>query len=997
MKHLVGKSLNRYRIVELLGEGGMGAVFRGHDVTLQRDVAIKVMHPHLSRKADFQERFLREARTAARLDHPAIVSVHDFGQADEMLFIVMEFIPGDNLHALLKNLRARQQWIRLDEAVHLMKQVSAALDYAHRNGVLHRDIKPANIMLKPEPVNGLPYRPILTDLGLAKLMEGQGLTQEGTSLGTPPYMSPEQALGEETDGRSDVYSLGILLYELAVGQLPFPIKTLTDAIRYHTKETPPPPSSLYPEIPPALETVILQAIAKSPADRFPDAGSLVRALEGALSDATQVAPAPTALEGAVSLLTQYQASLLQPRGASILEAFDSPPPAAETGDKLQILSKDQTTRTVAIPPAGLTLGRGDDNDVVLDDSKASRHHVRLTFDGQAYRVVDLDSTNGTLLGNAKLLPGVPEVWEPAAALRIGDTWFRLLQSAKPTSTLPASYGSTAIDGTAVDHTGGEARIGVFLETAQLTVEPGGSVTASLTVMNQSALVDHFRLSVDGLPAAWLPAPPPPVQLMPGAQQALTFVIQPPKDPSSKAGRYPLTFRVASQDDPAQVATVKGTLTVGVFSQFTTELRPQKIRAGRSAALAVHNRGNAQEAFSVELQDRGDELFFSPAQAEVQVEAGGTGMIKFDVRPRARKILGGSTSHNIAIHTASTGGVKQTMAGEVVSRALLPLWVPPVILFLCILVSSAGWLYYQNLQTTANEATQAYYDGQTAIAQMVQSTNQAATAAAQAATATANWLAADSDRDGLTNREELEIYNTFPENRDSDGDGLSDGDEIERGTEPLMDDTDRDGLRDGIEINQGLDPLDPDTDDDGMNDAQDPDPGRPPPTETPTPTNTPVPTITPTVTPTPTPTLNPALGSHQTNFDSIVIVAHGPTLGGQVACDPHDLVLVQRDVGKTLNVNVTNFNFVAPAGYSSSDVLDLVLYRSLIGPWEGREGIDMWDTIEAEQYFGTDFLTFSWEVIEEGQYVLCLQTPVNTFYDDSFTFQFARYTLNQTGS
>ncbi len=230
MDGLIGKTLDRYKIMELLGEGGMGAVFRGHDVTLQRDVAIKVMHPHLSRKSDFQERFLREARTAARLDHTSIVEVYDFGQAQNMLYIVMEFIPGDNLRTLLKNLRARQQWIRLDEAVHLMKQVAAALDYAHRNGVLHRDIKPANIMLKPEPVNGLPYRPILTDLGLAKLMEGQGLTQEGTSLGTPPYMSPEQALGEETDGRSDVYSLGILLYELAVGQLPFPIR---DSHRRH--------------------------------------------------------------------------------------------------------------------------------------------------------------------------------------------------------------------------------------------------------------------------------------------------------------------------------------------------------------------------------------------------------------------------------------------------------------------------------------------------------------------------------------------------------------------------------------------------------------------------------------------------------------------------------------------------------------------------------------------------------------------------------------------
>ncbi len=280
----------------------------------------------------------------------------------------------------------------------------------------------------------------------------------------------------------------------------------------------------------------------------------------------------------------------------LFNAFNSPPPEQAGGDKLQILSKDKTTRTVLIPADGLTIGRSDDNDIALDDTKASRNHARITFDGQAYRVVDLDSTNGTLLGNAKLLPGVPEVWEAGAALQIGDTWFRLVRAQLPASTALLRTDGTAVAPNLIHTSSGEARIGVFLETAQLTVEPGGSVTASLTIMNQSALVDHFRLAVEGIPSSWLPVPPSAIQLMPGAQQAITFVIQPPRDPASKAGRYPLTFRVTSQDEPGHVATVKGTLTLGVFSQFSTELRPQKIRAGRAAALAVLNRGNAQESF-----------------------------------------------------------------------------------------------------------------------------------------------------------------------------------------------------------------------------------------------------------------------------------------------------------------------------------------------------------------------------------------------------------------
>ena len=222
MEKLVGQTLNRYRIISLLGEGGMGAVFKGHDATLQRDVAIKVLHSHFARRPDFQDRFLQEARTAARLDHPNIVQVHDFGQDRTFLYIVMKFIPGDNLEKMLRDMRSQQKWILLSEACELIRQISHALDYAHRQGILHRDIKPGNIMIEPEPSAGLPYRPIVTDLGLAKLAEGGVATQDGTSMGTPAYMSPEQALGQATDARSDVYSLGILFFELVTGQLPIP-------------------------------------------------------------------------------------------------------------------------------------------------------------------------------------------------------------------------------------------------------------------------------------------------------------------------------------------------------------------------------------------------------------------------------------------------------------------------------------------------------------------------------------------------------------------------------------------------------------------------------------------------------------------------------------------------------------------------------------------------------------------------------------------------------
>jgi serine/threonine-protein kinase len=224
MADLIGRTVGSYRIERLLGEGGMGSVYQAYDLSLERMLAIKFIHPHLARRLDFQQRFIQEARLMARLDHPGIIKVYMLGKEGDLLFLPMEFIKGGNLRQLLDKMIQDKKWIPQNEAVLLVRQLCEVVEYAHEHGVLHRDIKPANLMLKPQPTDGLPFRVILTDLGLAKLLEGLGITQEGTSLGTPAYMSPEQAAGRATDRRSDVYSLGVLLYELAVGRLPFQIK-----------------------------------------------------------------------------------------------------------------------------------------------------------------------------------------------------------------------------------------------------------------------------------------------------------------------------------------------------------------------------------------------------------------------------------------------------------------------------------------------------------------------------------------------------------------------------------------------------------------------------------------------------------------------------------------------------------------------------------------------------------------------------------------------------
>jgi serine/threonine protein kinase len=749
MEELVGQSLGRFRIISLLGEGGMGAVFKGHDAVLQRDLAIKVMHPQFARQPNFQERFLQEARTAARLSHPGIVQVYDFGYTRSLLYIVMEFIPGDNLRKMLNDLRANGRWILLPEAIELTRQVCLALNYAHHEGVLHRDIKPDNIMIRAEKSDTLPYRPVITDLGLAKLVEGGVVTQEGSSMGTPAYMSPEQALGQPTDARSDIYSLGILLYELTVGGLPFPIRTITEAIRYHTKEAPPRPRSVRLDLPESVERVILQAMAKNPVDRFPDAAAMATALSGVTSTVTAVEGTPTSLGASVSLMTQYQQSLVAVRGPSLLADFPSSS-ADLTQDRIVLLAPDRSTRPIPLKPGDLTIGRSADNGLVIDHPKVSRKHAQVHYDGQNYTIMDLDSSNGTFFGNVKLLPGVPQVWTPDKVVRIGDHWLRLerVQSGRPSTpdeTWLHRFEGTMLDQSLQPASPTSERIGVFVEATALSVAPGSSVVLPVSVLNQGQVVDHFQVTATGVPADWLPASPPTIQLLPGAQQEVKLTIQPPRAPTSQAGRYPLAVRVASLDAPDQVAQVPVTLTVAPYAQFRTALRPQAIRTGQKAQVVVENQGNAQTSFTLDWQDRANALLFKPGQAQVTVSGGQTAAVEFQAVTRQQRWIGSTQTYPFSVEIAPSGGQPQTQSGEVASRGLIPLWMPLLLFLACACLSGLAAFAYEQSNAQQVSATQTAVQviatlvgGQTALASANQATVQAAaaTAAAQAAAATA---------------------------------------------------------------------------------------------------------------------------------------------------------------------------------------------------------------------------------------------------------------------
>ncbi|MCL4239240.1 MAG: serine/threonine protein kinase [Anaerolineae bacterium] len=264
---LISQTLGQYEIVSKLGKGGMATVYRARQVTMRRDVAIKVMSADLATDPEFVARFEREAHVIARLEHPRILPVHDFGHDGELFYLVMRLIEGESLYYRLK-----RGPLPLKTAARFVGQIGEALDYAHAEGVIHRDLKPNNILI--DQWDNL----YLVDFGLAKMMASmQNLTQSGTVLGTPAYMAPEQWRGEPVDARTDVYALGIILYEMVAGRTPFESDTPFTLMYKHINDAPPPLRETLPDLPVEVEVVILKALAKNADDRYQSAGAMARA------------------------------------------------------------------------------------------------------------------------------------------------------------------------------------------------------------------------------------------------------------------------------------------------------------------------------------------------------------------------------------------------------------------------------------------------------------------------------------------------------------------------------------------------------------------------------------------------------------------------------------------------------------------------------------------------------------------------------------------------
>ena len=271
---MIGKQLDRYLIKALIGRGGMAAVYLAEDTNLGREVALKVLDQQTLVQSETIDRFRREARTVASLRHPNIVQIYDFGEHEGTLYMVQELLVGPSLEMRLLDLHQRQQRMPLAEIATLIEQIATALDAAHAAGVIHRDVKPGNVLWNSVG------QAVLTDFGIARASQDQqNLTQVGLVIGTPTYLSPEQAQSQPPSPASDIYALGILLYELLSGRPPFGGDTPLGVAMQHIQAPPPP---LPAEVSPPIAAVVQQALAKNPADRFVSAGAFAAAFKSAL-------------------------------------------------------------------------------------------------------------------------------------------------------------------------------------------------------------------------------------------------------------------------------------------------------------------------------------------------------------------------------------------------------------------------------------------------------------------------------------------------------------------------------------------------------------------------------------------------------------------------------------------------------------------------------------------------------------------------------------------
>lgn len=388
----------RYKVLEELGQGSMGIVYKAHDPNLDLVLAVKVLRPECLQGETLVKRFLAEARVLGRLDHPNIVRVYNVDEDQGTVYIAMEFLEGEALNDLAKRKR-----LSPEEIADLGAKIAEALGYAHSKGVVHRDVKPGNILVRSDG------KPKITDFGIARIEDTAEhlMTQAGEVLGTPAYMSPEQVLSEPVDGRSDIFSLGIILYELCAGERPFRGDSLGAVFQAITQATPVPLSERNPEIPAALAEVVERCLRRNPADRFQSGEDLAAALRGCIRKESPVEAAPidspgSAKKGTPAWVFAVALAVLAAAGGGIYHFTRgrdaAAPPAAPSAPAAAPKETAASSLRLSSSPAGARVfldGVSKGETPLRLEASPGKHEVRITLAGHEEWEAQVDLAQGS--------------------------------------------------------------------------------------------------------------------------------------------------------------------------------------------------------------------------------------------------------------------------------------------------------------------------------------------------------------------------------------------------------------------------------------------------------------------------------------------------------------------------------------------------------------------------------------------------------------------------
>jgi len=685
---LINRTVEGYHFVKRLGEGTYGVVYLArHPRIKERLVAIKYIKlgdPQQIKKVE------REVDILARLQHPNVIDIYDTYRFDHYQLIVMELIRGGSLKDALSQMKGL---LDLKAVIEIAEQLAFALGYVHDENILHLDLKPANILLDPV-AQGKFARCVITDFGIAQIVNPSALMSTNL-VGTPRYMSPEHfGFGDtKPDRRSDIYSLGIILYELVVGAVPFQAPQLLDLLNQHAYSPVPLPSQSVSYLPPALDSIILKSLAKSPVDRFQSASEMGSALrELRLGPLASLKSAPDRLSGeALGIIAQAN--------ADVMAAVDTQyPPQVATIFNLLVMKPDGEQQSIGFDKQSIIIGREKGVDLVLDQTKVSRRHAQIECDrnGNIY-VTDLQSANGTYLDGVRLTPQERVLWKRTQYLEIQGYLLQIdgLADQQKDPVNPFVFKTDVVVALLdeIDHQRSKPSVRISLSPAIIYIEPGKPQYIQVLVTPDHTPVARYELRVrpgPGVDESWYTVPAAQV-IQPGDTYTFDFIVSPPAVGTFGGRTHEITLEVVADqpDIPAAFQILK--VRVVPVTRFTVALRPNEVSHNRrrQSDVVITNTGNVSETFAVEVQAP-DTLRVVLKTPQVEIAPGQEAQVRLRFKP-ARNVWRTSSRLIYVVTARVASGSTERVNGTYIFRRKerVPLWI----LLLWIVVVTVALRYF----------------------------------------------------------------------------------------------------------------------------------------------------------------------------------------------------------------------------------------------------------------------------------------------------------------